>query len=170
MMDLFRRQNSQQTTDPRIDPRIDPRVDTRIDEALRLLATGQPPAGLESRIETRLHAARHAQAAAPGRSWTFAYAAMAILITAFGLAGAGAWHRSSSRPSAANQMPKTLEPAAFPTVPVAPSGLSTSAARRLPAQPVQSAGRARSQRHSGPGRASIARDAHRAPGVVTPAN
>ena len=137
-------------------------VNTEVDAALRLLGAVEPRAGLEGRVKARLAAAHSPQHAwwRLGR-WELGGAVLA----AGAVLAVFAVHRGPA--------PAPLQSSApMPTLAAAPAqpGLSTAAGRAMPVAvvPVHSAGRAHSQHHAGAGRAAIARNAHRASGVVLP--
>jgi hypothetical protein len=143
------------------EPQVDRMRD--VDAALRLLGTAEPRAGLERRVQARLALAQTEQPAwwRLGR-WELggAVAAVCAIFAALALHG-GAFTRQ-------NTVAPPLQSTAPIIAPIQP-GLSTAAGRATPLAgvPVHASGRAR-QHRTGAGRAAIARNAHRASGVVLP--
>jgi len=148
----------------------DSRHDAEVDAVLRELGTATPEPGLEGRVLVRLAAARM-QGVATSVWWRrmprpvmplmgFTCAGVLCAVIVAGSVSHSHHNQTGPVPPPVIQMPGTGVGAASAMHPAAPASTPV---------PAGTAGRGRSARHSSKGRARIAPEAHKAPGVAVPA-
>jgi hypothetical protein len=152
-------------------PRTQANSESRIDAALRHIGASSPEPGLEGRILNRLAAARLQVDASPGFPrrlprvlapfFGFAFAGlMCVVIVGGSISHSRRYHPGTVPAPPALQLPGTGVGAASAVHPAAP------ASAPVPAGP---AARGRSSHRAAQGRARIAPQARKAPGVAVPA-